>query len=127
MPMPIKTFTDYGKDADFLMSEAPGRISREQVVLGPLTQRTPSGTVLGQVTANGQYVPLNPAASDGSQVAVAILMLGQRANTGTTRATIIARKAEAAAKMLFWPAGITESQKKAAEAQLATKTLLVRH
>lgn len=125
-PMPQKIFSDYGKDAAFLMSEAPGRISREQAVIGPLTARTPGGTVLGQITATGVYVPLAPAANDGSQVAAAILMLGQKVNTGPTRAAIVARQCEVADRMLFFPTGITENQKKAAVAQLATKTILVR-
>jgi hypothetical protein len=30
------------------------------------------GTVLGQVTATGKYVPWSPAASDGSQIAAAV-------------------------------------------------------
>ncbi len=127
MPMPEKAFTDYGKDFAFMMSEAPGRISREQGVLAPTTKRLPAGTVLGQLSANGQYVPLNPAGNDGSQTAIAILAIGVGISASPQRIALGAREFEAAGRMLFWPDGISAPQKKAAEQQLATKTILVRY
>jgi hypothetical protein len=127
MPMPQKVFTDYGKDFAFMMSEAPGRISREQGVMAPLAAAAKAGTILGQITASGQMTPLNPAATDGSQTAVAILAIGLPASTSVQRCALGARQFEAAARMLFWPSGISPAAKKAAEAQLATKAILVRY
>jgi hypothetical protein len=127
MPMPVRTFSDYGADFGFMMSELPGRASREQVVLAPTTKVLKAGTVLGVITATGIYAPLNPAAADGTQNAVAILAMSQKVNTNPKRCTVGARGYEAAGNMLFWPTGITAVQKKAAEAQLGTKNILVRY
>lgn len=57
---------------EFLLSEGNGNISREtiNVAAGPALN---SGQVLGLVTATGEFAPYNPAAEDGTQVAVAIL------------------------------------------------------
>lgn len=127
MVMPTKVYGDVGQDMGFLMSEAPGRISREQGVLAAQATRTLGGTVLGLVTATGKYVPLAPAANDGSQNAAAILGIQRKASTGDLRCALVARQCEVAAALLIWPSGITDVQKKAAEAQLALKTILVRH
>jgi hypothetical protein len=45
------------------------------------------GTVLGKVTATGKYVPYNPGASDGSQVAVCILDNDQDTTNGDVGAS----------------------------------------
>jgi hypothetical protein len=127
MPMPVKTFSDYGADFGFMMSELPGRASREGVVIAPTAVPLKAGTVLGVITATGLYKPLTLGATDGSQNAAAILAMGQPVSTGPQRCTIGARGFEAAARMLFWPTGITDVQKKAAEAQLGTKNILVRY
>lgn len=127
MPMPVKTFSDYGANFGFMMSELPGRASREQIVLAPTTVPLKAGTVLGLVTATGQYKPLAPAATDGTQNAIAILAIGKPVSTKVQRVTIGARGFEAAARMLIWPTGITDVQKKAAEAQLGAKNILVRY
>ena len=64
MPLPIKTFSDAGYDAGFLMSEAPGRISREQVLLAARATDTIAGTVLGKVLLGAATV--TPAAQAGN-------------------------------------------------------------
>lgn len=127
MPMPEKRFTDYGKNFGFMHSELPGRMSREQVEVAPTTKKLPAGTVLGIITATGLYAPLNPTANDGSQTAQAILAMGVGISAQPTRVTVGARGFEAAANMLFWPTGISEPGKKAAEQQLAIKQIIVRH
>jgi hypothetical protein len=127
MPMPVRTFSDFGADFGFMMSEAPGRISREGVLIGPTAVRLPAGTVLGQITATGIYVPLNLTATDGSQNAIAILGMSAKVKATNQRKAIGARQFEAAGALLFWPTGITAVQKKAAEAQLGLKTILVRN
>lgn len=127
MPMPTLVFGDVGQDFGFLMSEAPGRITREQANIGPLTSVAKGGTVLGLITATNVYVPLNPAAADGSQNAAAILGIRRKASTKAQRCAIAARDCEVAADLLIWPAGMSQAAIKAAEAALATKTILVRH
>ncbi len=126
MPMPTKTFTDVFEQ-DFLMSEGPGRLSRDQAILLASADVKPSGLVLGQITASGKYVILAPAAGDGSQNAAAILLARQKESAAADqRVTIISRLAELRDLALTWPPGITVNQKAAAIVQLAAKMLIVR-
>lgn len=57
---------------EFLLSEGAGNISREtiNVAAGPALN---PGQVLGLVTATGEFAPYDPAATDGTEAAVAIL------------------------------------------------------
>jgi len=57
---------------EFLLSEAPGTISREaiNVAAGPALW---PGQVLGLITTSGEFAPYDPLAEDGTENAVAIL------------------------------------------------------
>lgn len=57
---------------EFLLSEGVGNISREtiNVAAGPALN---PGQVLGLVTASAEFAPYDPAATDGTETAVAIL------------------------------------------------------
>ena len=67
--MSVKTETR--RAGDFILSEANGTLSRENgvIALGTLVP----GTVLGQITASGKYVELDPDATDGSEDAAGVL------------------------------------------------------
>lgn len=58
---------------EFLVSEAEGTLSREEVTVTQAGSPIVSGTVLGKITASGKYVPYSNAASDGTEAAAAIL------------------------------------------------------
>ena len=82
--------------ADFILSEASGQRSRENVVVtqaGGLA--IPSGTVLGEL-ASGKYVPYLAAGTGGAEVAVAVLYnaLPALSATGDTRAVAFVRDCE---------------------------------
>lgn len=79
---------------EFLLSEGTGSISREQVTLAATDVALPAGQVLGIVTASGEYAPYDNAATDGSEVAAAILYAPKPASTGPQAATVVARLAE---------------------------------
>lgn len=79
---------------EFLLSEGAGSISREQVTLAATDVALPAGQVLGIVTASGEYAPYDNAATDGSEVAAAILYAPKPASTGPQAATVVARLAE---------------------------------
>ena len=70
----------------------------------------------------GNYVPWNPAASDGSQTAAAILWGTKDTTLGAASATIIARQAEVNGGELIWPATMTA----AAVASLASLGIVIR-
>lgn len=57
---------------EFLLSEAPGTISREaiNVIAGPALE---PGQILGLVTATSEFAPYNPTAEDGTENPLAIL------------------------------------------------------
>lgn len=55
-----------------LISEGNGNISREQITI-LMGEVLLVGHVLGKITASGKYVEVDLAASDGSEVAAAVL------------------------------------------------------
>lgn len=70
----MTTFTQGIESLEFLLSEAEGKRSRDQVtvtIAGSVA--LPSGTVLGKITASGKYIKYLNGASDGSQTAAAVL------------------------------------------------------
>lgn len=124
---PAKTFTQVMNN-DFVIAEANGTMSREQILLYR-GARIEAGTVLGKRTADGLWAPLNVAAADGTQTAAGILRDARDALAGadTRRAVAIVRNADVNGKKLIWPAGITVNQRKTAEGQLGSTAVLVRY
>ena len=94
---------------EFILSESPGKISRDTVVVTVgATTTLQAGQVLGKITATGKYVPVaNGAtpASDGSQVAAAILYEQQVNATGSpvdVDAVVVNWSAEVRKDGLVW-------------------------
>ena len=78
-------------------------------------------------TGSGKYKEYNPANTDGSQEAVALLLDFVDASGGDiSGAVIIARHAEVNAAELIWFSGADANQKAAGQAQLATQTIIAR-
>lgn len=84
-----------------------------------------SGTVVGKITATGRYVQLAPAASDGSEVAAALLLGGLDAAAGDENGVFVVH-GEALDAFLVWPDGITAAEKAAARAQLKAAGIYVK-
>ncbi|WP_299071985.1 head decoration protein (plasmid) [Vibrio cyclitrophicus] len=85
-----------------------------------------TATVLGEVTASKELVQLAPAASDGSEVAAAILFRGVDASAETKSGVVNARLTAVRASSLVWPDGITDAEKTAAIKQLKANHIIVR-
>lgn len=111
--------------AEFIVSEANGRRSRDVVTVAAAADLPPA-TVVGRVTATGKVVRLAPAASDGSQNAYGVLLYPAAAATADDRVPAIVRDAEVNGSMLAWPAGITTNQRNAAIAALEARGVIVR-
>lgn len=79
---------------DFLISEANGTRSREEVVVASGEGALVAGTVLGKITASGKYAAYDNAAADGTQAAAAVLYAGVDAAAADAAAVIIVRDAE---------------------------------
>ena len=121
--MSVKTESVY--TGEFLVSEGNNTISREQVpVAANLTMKP--GTVVSKETATGEFKPLDPAASDGTENAAGILYAGKVTDASGGDGVIIARLAEVVDSLLIWPAGITDEQKAAAVEQLAGLDIILR-
>jgi hypothetical protein len=75
---------------------------------------------------SGKYKEYNPANTDGSQTAVAILYASVDATGGDTEGVVIARHAEVNAEELIWFSGADANQKSAGLAQLKTHDILAR-
>ena len=83
--------SDTKRTAEFLVSEANGYRSREErnAALGGTV--LPAGTLLGRLTAGGNYVPYVAGAATGAEIVSGILFEGA---SGTALRTIIVRDAE---------------------------------
>ncbi|WP_406603963.1 head decoration protein [Bartonella gliris] len=73
-----------------------------------------AGTVMGKVTETEKYIPLNPAASDGSQTPAGISFATVDATEADQRAVITARLCTVKASELLWPDTIIDQEKMAA-------------
>lgn len=124
MPIPSIVLTEPVRPGEYLVSEANGSISREVAIITGGVDLFP-GTVLGQITASGSMVMLNPSATDGSQNASAVLFGPVLASKGDTAGTITARNTEVNGLLLTWPAGITAAQQASAMASLAAAPRLI--
>ena len=118
----VKTEGVYG--AEFLLSsEETLSLDKGVLISG---QNLNVGTVLGKITASGKYTLHNAAATDGSEVASAILYNTIDATAGDTDTTVLTRFAEVAEAKLIFKSGISAPNKAAAIAALATHNIIVR-
>ncbi|VIO80105.1 head decoration protein [Bradyrhizobium ivorense] len=122
----MPTLNEGRHPAEFLLSEANGQRSRGNVTIGQ-NQNIVPGSVLGKVTASGQYIAHDPAAADGSQVAAALALYGAVTGAGVTTAiSAIVRDAEVNGKTLTYKAGLTDPQKAQIAVDLAGVRIIVR-
>jgi len=82
--------------------------------------------IVSQAPGSGKLAPYNPAATDGTSSAVAILFEGCDATTADVRRTTTARLSEVTETELVWGEGITSDQKSAALASLAEAHIIAR-
>lgn len=90
----MPTLTEGRHTAEFLLSEANGYQSREQVVLAAAAPAMQAGTLLGKITASGKYTAYNNGAADGTQTVAGILYANAADSAADQKVTIIARNAE---------------------------------
>jgi hypothetical protein len=111
---------------DLLKYEAPNLYSRQTGTLAA-GQNLALGTVLGKRSADDALQAFDPAATDGSEVAVAVLAFDCDASLiDRDDAVYIARQAIVARDAVIWPSGITAAQRASALTQLESLGILVR-
>ena len=112
---------------DLLKYEAPNLYSRDRLTVAA-GQNLGLGTVVGIETATGKVKVIDPAATDGSEVAVGVLATSVDASLiDREDGILIARHAVVADHALTWPAGLAPAAKATALAQLKAAGVLVRH
>lgn len=109
--------------AEFLVSEAPGTLSRDSVTVTVAASTTlRAGHVLAKLSGTGKYVEYDNAGTDGSQIAAGILYTGELANATVGAvdydAVVINLNAEVRTVDLNWFSGASGGDKTAAYADL---------
>lgn len=89
----MTTKTEVGHAAGFIISEANGNRSRDNVTLVS-GQVVAAGEVLGIITSGGKYATYDNQASDGTQTAKAVSINAVDASAGDTVIAVISRSAE---------------------------------
>jgi hypothetical protein len=109
----MQTFTEHPRQLAFLLSEAPGTLSRDVVTVLSGAGILEAGTVLAKVTASSKYVKAVDAAADGSQTAVAVLARRVDATSAdVTDALVVANDAEVKDDMLIFDASVSDATKR---------------
>lgn len=127
----MSTKTETRHDAEFLVAEAPGTISRDTVtVTVPAATVLRAGHVLSQLSATGKYTEYDNSGSDGSETAAAILY-GELDNSDGGApvdfdAVVINFCAEVRAADLTWKSGLVTNDKTAGLADLAAQGIKAR-
>ena len=111
--------TEARRTGAFILSEASGTRSREEVTIAAAAGAMEPGTVLGKISASGKYVAYDDGSNDGSESAAGILYAAVSDSTGDQKAVIIARDAEVAQDRLT---GLDD----AAKVDLAALGIIVR-
>jgi len=87
---------------EFLLSEAGGTRSRDEITLAATTVNLPAGQLLGKIAATGEYAPYNPVAepADGSETVAAVLWAPVAASESAQRTVGIVRDAEVIERLI---------------------------
>jgi hypothetical protein len=91
--------TEALRTGEFLISEANGHRSREQIVVKTASGVVGAGTVMS-LGNDGKYVPYESGSSDGHDTAAGVLYAAVDATSSDQPAVLIARDAEVAQSML---------------------------
>lgn len=97
----MTTLTEGNHTGEFIVSEANGNRSREEIVVVS-GQNLGAGQVLGKITASGKYAAYDEAASDGTETAVAVLYADVDASAADADGVAIDKDAEVSAAKLVW-------------------------
>ena len=121
----MPTLTETRHAGGFLVWEALRDYCRSTVILA--SGNLQPGTILGKITASGKYAAHDPAASNGTQTAAAILWDSVDARGGDTNAVVLIRgPAIVNRHEIVWPDGATEAQITAATTALAALGIILR-
>src|SRR3972149_735594 len=101
----MTTLTEKRGAGFHMVSEANGNLSREQITIDDGVLEV--GTVLGMITSSGKYVQVDLSASDGSEVASAVLFSSVDASFVDVEVAAHLRDCEVLGSELVYPTGAT--------------------
>ena len=110
---------------DLLKFEEESLYSRDEVTVAA-GQTLTLGAVVGRNTTSGEVAALDPAATDGTEIAIGVMAEDVDATAAPTQAVMIARHALVARQALEWPTGITAEQIATALSQLESRGIVTR-
>lgn len=123
----MTTKTEGPRALGFLLSEANGNRSRDNITIVSGAGVLVAGTVLGKITESDKYTDSPATGADGSQTAVAVLAYDVDATSADVKTVGITRDAEIKVDELTYEGTVDDSTKKAAKAtQLAAVGIIVR-
>lgn len=122
----MATYTESQRPLEFLLSEAPGTLSRESVTIVSGAGEVVAGTVLGKITASGKYKPYDDDNGDGSDTAAAIALMTVDATSADAACAVVFRLAEVKTDALVWAGTNDAGDKTAGLADLAAKYIVAR-
>lgn len=121
----MATYTEPARPLEFLQWMADHSYCVEEVTVVSGTAAMKAGRVLGKITSGGKYANYDNGASNGTEVADAVLAYDCDASAGDVKATVVARLAVVKSAALGWGSndstGIT-----AGLADLKAKTIIAR-
>lgn len=117
--------TEKNNLGDLLKYEAPNLYSREDATVAK-GQNLKLGTIVGRVKETDLIKQFNPAAEDGTETAVAVLLEDVDASAADIKAVLAVREAIVASHAVVWPDLINEEQKKAAIENLKSYGIVIR-
>lgn len=122
----MTTLTEGTHAGEFLLSEAPGTLSRETVTIASGSGAITAGMVLGKITASGKYKPYDDDNVDGSEVAAAIAWDNVDATSADVAVAAIVRDAEVRLSALQWAATNDATDKTNGLADLVAAHIIAR-
>lgn len=99
----------------FLLSEAPGKLSRDVVTIASGSGKLDAGTVIGVVTATSKHTVSPNTGADGSQIGSAVLAEPVDATSTDVQALAITDLAEVKSSMLILHSTVNDATKRAAK------------
>ena len=115
--MPSDTETTHA--GAFIVSEAPGTLSREAITVVS-GQTLVAGAVVGIVTASSKYAEYDNGAGDGTETAAGVLFEAVDASAADAAGVVVKRLAEVNLSELVWKSGASQGDKDAGMVDMAT-------
>lgn len=129
-PFAAGVLTEGMHTGEFLLSEAPGTRSRDNVtVTVPGSTTLAAGYVLARLTATGKYVPYDNAGSDGSESAYGVLwaeLVNDDGSPVDMDGVVINTDAEIVSDALTWHADNDAADQAAGLADLLSRGIKAR-